>query len=168
MVLADVLVPHETIMVMWAGWYLSRLPCCPGLTVNTLALGGCGQTFISVIFKFIHGLNSSAPCEGACHGIALMINTQIGSRNGLRPSGNKLLPKPRSMWPYAVTKPQCSLCVILSVVSFEFEDRGSYWTNRQISNIRRTESQTVNVSCLVLQLSLSNPLKPGIKSIMKM
>ena len=43
------------------------------------------------------------------------------------------------------------------------------WINayRQISNIRRTKSQTLNVSCLVLQLSLPNPLKPGIKSRMK-
>ena len=39
---------------------------------------------------------------------------------------------------------------------------------RQISNIRRTKSQTLNVSCLVLQLSLPNPLKPGIKSRKKM
>ena len=39
---------------------------------------------------------------------------------------------------------------------------------RQVSNIRRTKSQTLNVSCLGLQLFLSNPLKPGIKSRMKM
>ena len=32
---------------------------------------------------------------------------------------------------------------------------------RQISNIRRTKSQTLNVSQLVLQLSLPNPLKSG-------
>ena len=39
---------------------------------------------------------------------------------------------------------------------------------RQISNIRCTKSQTLNVSCLVMQLSLSNPLKAGIKTTMKM
>ena len=39
---------------------------------------------------------------------------------------------------------------------------------RQIFNTRRTTSQTLNVSCLVLQLSLPNPLKPGVKSSMKM
>ena len=39
---------------------------------------------------------------------------------------------------------------------------------RQISNITRTKSQTLNVSCLVLHLSFSNPLKPGIKSRMEM
>ena len=43
-----------------------------------------------------------------------------------------------------------------------------YHAYRQVSNIRRTKPQTLNVSCLVLQLSLSNPLKPGIKSRMKM
>ena len=39
---------------------------------------------------------------------------------------------------------------------------------RQISNIRHTTSQTLNVSCLILQLSLPNPLKPIITSRMKM
>ena len=39
---------------------------------------------------------------------------------------------------------------------------------RKISNIRRTKSQNLNVSRLVLQLSLSNPMKPGVKSRMKM
>ena len=38
----------------------------------------------------------------------------------------------------------------------------------QVSNISHTKSQTLNVFCLVLQLFLSNPLKPGIKSRMKM
>ena len=39
---------------------------------------------------------------------------------------------------------------------------------RKISNIIRTNSQNVNDSCLVLQLSLPNPVKPGVKSRMKM
>ena len=34
---------------------------------------------------------------------------------------------------------------------------------RKISNIRHTKSHNLNVSCLVLQLSLPNPLKPGVK-----
>ena len=38
----------------------------------------------------------------------------------------------------------------------------------QISNISCTKSQNSNVSCLVLQLSLLNPLKPGFKWRMKM
>ena len=38
---------------------------------------------------------------------------------------------------------------------------------RQVSNIRHTKSQNLNVSCLVLQLSLRNLLKPGVKSRMK-
>ena len=36
----------------------------------------------------------------------------------------------------------------------------------QTSNIRHTKSQ--NLNCLVLQLSLSNPLKPGVKLRIKM
>ena len=39
---------------------------------------------------------------------------------------------------------------------------------RKTSSISRTESQNSNVSNLVLQLSLFNPLKPGVKSRMKM
>ena len=39
---------------------------------------------------------------------------------------------------------------------------------RKTSNIRRIKSQDINVSCLVLQLSLPNLLKPGVKSRMKM
>ena len=38
----------------------------------------------------------------------------------------------------------------------------------QISNISRTTSQNWNLSRLVLQLSLLNPLEAGVKSIMKM
>ena len=39
---------------------------------------------------------------------------------------------------------------------------------RQISNITRTQSPNINVSRLVLQLSLPNPMKPGVKLRMKM
>ena len=39
---------------------------------------------------------------------------------------------------------------------------------RKISNIRRIKSQNLNVCRLVLQLSLPNPMKPGVKSRMKM
>ena len=38
----------------------------------------------------------------------------------------------------------------------------------KISNMRRTKSQNLNDSRLVLPLSLPNPLKPGVKSRMKM
>ena len=39
---------------------------------------------------------------------------------------------------------------------------------RQVSNIRHTESQHLKDSRSVLQLSLPNPLKPDVKSRMKM
>ena len=39
---------------------------------------------------------------------------------------------------------------------------------RQTFNISSTKSQNVNVSGLILQLSLCNLLKPGVKSRMKM
>ena len=39
---------------------------------------------------------------------------------------------------------------------------------RKISDIRRTKYQNLNDSRLILQLSLPNPLTPGVKSRMKM
>ena len=41
-------------------------------------------------------------------------------------------------------------------------------TYRQVSNIKRTQSKNINVSRLVLQLSLPNLLKPGVKLRMTM
>ena len=38
----------------------------------------------------------------------------------------------------------------------------------KVSNIRRTKCQNLNDSRLVLQLSVPNPLKQGVKSRMKM
>ena len=38
----------------------------------------------------------------------------------------------------------------------------------QTYNVSRAKSQNLNASRLVLQLSLPNPLKPGVKSRMKM
>ena len=43
---------------------------------------------------------------------------------------------------------------------------GEYLTYHQTSNISRTKSKKINASRLVLQSSLSNPLKPGVKSRM--
>ena len=39
---------------------------------------------------------------------------------------------------------------------------------RKVSNIRRTTYQNLNDSRLILQLSVPIPLKPSVKSIMKM
>ena len=41
-------------------------------------------------------------------------------------------------------------------------------TYRQFSNISRTQSPNINVSCLILRLSLPNPLKSRVKLRMKM
>ena len=46
-----------------------------------------------------------------------------------------------------------------------------YWIfkkYRKTSNISRTKSQNLNDSRLILQFSLPHPLKPGVKSRMKM
>ena len=44
----------------------------------------------------------------------------------------------------------------------------SFETYRKTSNIRWTKSQNLYVSSIILQLSLTNPLKPDVKSRMKM
>ena len=56
---------------------------------------------------------------------------------------------------YGVTAPHCNGLLLDG-------------THHKISNIRRTKSPNLNVSRLVLQLSLPNPMKPGVKSRMKM
>ena len=48
------------------------------------------------------------------------------------------------------------------------QDSTQHFIYRQIFDIRRTKSQDLNVSRLVLRLSLPNPLKPRVKSRMKM
>ena len=43
-----------------------------------------------------------------------------------------------------------------------------HWIYRKLSNIRRTKTLNLNVSRLVVQLSLPNPMNPGVKSRTKM
>ena len=54
------------------------------------------------------------------------------------------------------------------VITFWFHWLYSMSKYHKISNIRRTKYQNLNVSRLVLQLSLSYPMKLGVKSRMKM
>ena len=54
-----------------------------------------------------------------------------------------------------------------------FGGRAGLWKGqsriyRKISNIRRTPNQNLIDSRLIMQLPLPNPLKPGVKSRMKM
>ena len=58
----------------------------------------------------------------------------------------------------------CTVSMIYRVYMLSIRYKGC----RKISNIRRTNSQYFNNSRFVLQLSLPNPLKPGVKSRMKM
>ena len=46
-------------------------------------------------------------------------------------------------------------------------DEQTFYKYCKVSNIRRTKFQNLNVSHLILQLSFPNPLKPGVKSRMK-
>ena len=62
--------------------------------------------------------------------------------------------------------------ISLNVLKFShFQQNGCqaiYRSYRQFSNIRCTQTPNIYVSRLVLQLSLPNPLKPGVKLGMKM
>ena len=46
--------------------------------------------------------------------------------------------------------------------------KANLWLYRKTSSISRTKYQNLNISCILLQLSSLNPLKPGVKLIMKM
>ena len=70
-------------------------------------------------------------------------------------------------------RPQCVKNIIIKLsmliddqIVMSFKTGSSEYC--QTSNTRCTKSQNLNVSRLVLQLSLSNPLQPGVKSSMKM
>ena len=54
----------------------------------------------------------------------------------------------------------------IQVVDIVLDNKPAYY--RQVSNIRRTKSQHLKDSRTVLRLSLPNPLKPDVKSRMKM
>ena len=58
-----------------------------------------------------------------------------------------------------------SLLSVLDVLTVGWKDLKYY---RKTSSISRTKSQNLKVSCLLLQWSLPNPLKPGVKLRMKM
>ena len=57
---------------------------------------------------------------------------------------------------------------LLICIGYQLEYGAWYWNYRKFANIRLTQSQNINVSCLVLQLSLPNPLKSGVELRMKM
>ena len=67
-------------------------------------------------------------------------------------------------WPFTIHARQC----IISVEYRPLRQQQMTNTYRQTSQISRTKSQNLNLSRLVLRLSLPNPLKPGVKSRMKM
>ena len=51
---------------------------------------------------------------------------------------------------------------------WQYDFRTDYKEYRKTASISRNKSQNFNVSCILLQLSSLNPLKPGVKLRMKM
>ena len=70
----------------------------------------------------------------------------------------------------------CPHCIFQTSSQILLDIYRSYWPTleelhieyRQVSNIRRTKSQHLEDSRIVFRLSLPNPLKPDVKSRMKM
>ena len=57
---------------------------------------------------------------------------------------------------------------VIGIQSHLYKELAAIYMYRQVSNIRRTKSQHLKDSRTVLRLSLPNPLKPVVKSRMKM
>ena len=73
--------------------------------------------------------------------------------------------RPNGLWKYTGKTDMCQTTTKHNKAQAVRMDIGTY---RKVSNIRRTKCQNLNDSRLVLQLSIPNPLKPSVKSIMKM
>ena len=60
------------------------------------------------------------------------------------------------------------IVILFAVIDKNMFNLSKFLIHRKIPNISRTETQTLNDSRLVLQLSLPNTLKSGVKSRMEM
>ena len=82
--------------------------------------------------------------------------------------------KVKIKWGYGLAPNQYNGYMLQWCIILEMENFNNKWTKREktgyrkVSNIRRTKFQNISDSRPVLQLSLSNLLKPYIKSRMKM
>ena len=80
---------------------------------------------------------------------------------------NVPLPSGYLLWKQ-ITKAQCGSRLVNVGHQSPQIINGTSAVYHQTSNIRHTKCQRLNVSCLLLQLSLLNPLKSGVKLRMKM
>ena len=65
--------------------------------------------------------------------------------------------------------PHLPLFHVIALSNYEpFYDNKMKYNYRKTSSISRTKSQNANVSCIILQLSSLNLLKPGVQLRMKM
>ena len=60
------------------------------------------------------------------------------------------------------------IVILFAVIDKSMFNLSKFLIHRKVPNISRTETQTLNDSRLVLQLSLPNTLKSGVKSRMEM
>ena len=71
-------------------------------------------------------------------------------------------------WPYNASEAALKFINKVTCYPHHNKTQGANYIYRQISNISRTKYQNLNMSCVFLQLSLPNSLKPGVKSRTKM
>ena len=93
---------------------------------------------------------------------------QGGQSNGLFPVSTKPFPQPiltNQLWG---SRGIHLMAISQEMFKTSITEMYLKITYRKVSNIRRTKSQNLNDSHLVLKSSLPNPLKPGVKSRMKM
>ena len=77
----------------------------------------------------------------------------------------EIMPEHQNVLYYSFQKGKLSLVCINGIMETGNKRTSQY---RKTSSIRRTKSQNLNVSCIPLQLSSLNPLKPGVKMRRKM
>ena len=100
----------------------------------------------------------------------------IASGNGLVSSGNRSLPEAMLDQKYVATCRQYAIMCFFKyrmlyidqIFRFLMSDVWFFLDYRQVSNIRRTKYQHLKDSHTALRLPFMNPLKPDVKSRMKM
>ena len=158
--------------------------------INSLTGGRIGKNFKSVIFQFmsiIQFLNTTNEIPLRCMSQHPIDEIQYRLRQWLGAIRHQAI-----TWAnvdpdlsYGVARPdwvnKCCFVtlwgipkynelwsIILRQTSYQVTVYYMFSKYRKISNIRHIKSQNLNDPRLVLQFSLPNPLKPGVKSRMKM
>ena len=140
------------------------------IMTNTLAPGRCSCNLQLVVSKLMLRIDILIISLLSCWPYELMIPVG-GPTRGFAAGGHSILDKRFHCFrvPFSGQfKRHALLGAVLCKVWTCSQVNVARPNYRQFSSIRRTQSQNINVSRLVLLLSLPNPLKPSVKLRMKM